>query len=123
MTRVGIVGYGNLGKGVEAAIANNEDMQLVAVFTRRDPSTLKLHTQGVSVYSVNDILAHKIGEVDKKVDMMAAVRPYQDALINAKIDKNALISDFNLHRRTCKMIEGQLVLPDNLISGYTSVNM
>lgn len=40
--RVGIVGYGNLGRGVEHAIAQNSDMELVAVFTRRDPSTVKI---------------------------------------------------------------------------------
>ena len=39
--RVGIVGYGNLGRGVEAAIAKNPDMQLVGIYTRRDPAQLK----------------------------------------------------------------------------------
>ena len=58
-----------------------------------------------------DELLAKINEVDKKVDMMAAVRPYQDALINCKIDNVALVSDFNLARRTCRMITGELVLP------------
>ena len=53
-----------------------------------------------------DELIAKISEVDKKVDMMAAVRPYQDALINAKIDNVALVGDFNLARRTCRMITG-----------------
>ena len=59
MTRVGIVGYGNLGKGVEAAIANNDDMELVAVFTRRDPAGVKVRTQGVNVYKLDDAAAHK----------------------------------------------------------------
>ena len=36
--RIGIAGYGNLGKGVELAVAQNEDMELVGVFTRRDPA-------------------------------------------------------------------------------------
>lgn len=76
-----------------------------------------------AIYSSNNSVNEKINKLENKVDIMAAVRPYQDALINCKIDKNALISDFNLHKRTCRMIEGQLVLPDNLISGYTSVNM
>ena len=39
-TKIGIVGYGNLGKGVELAIKQNEDMELIAIFTRRDPNTL-----------------------------------------------------------------------------------
>lgn len=68
----------------------------------------------------DDLLA-KINEVDKKVDMMAAVRPYQDALINCKIDNVALVSDFNLARRTCRMIQGELVLPSTpTVTGYAS---
>lgn len=68
----------------------------------------------------DDLLA-KINEVDKKVDMMAAVRPYQDALINCKIDNVALVSDFNLARRTCRMIQGELVLPSTpTVTGYPS---
>lgn len=70
---------------------------------------------------IKDDLLAKIDSVDKKVDMMAAVRPYQDALINAKIDNNALLADFNLAKRTCHMIQGQLVLPSTpVISGYGS---
>ena len=68
-----------------------------------------------------DELISKINEVDKKVDMMAAVRPYQDALINCKIDNVALVSDFNLARRTCRMIQGELVLPSTpTVTGYAS---
>ena len=47
--RIGIYGYGNLGRGVENAIKQNSDMELVAVFTRRDPSTVKINTEGVKV--------------------------------------------------------------------------
>lgn len=57
--RIGIFGYGNLGRGIELGIRNNPDMELVAVFTRRDPETLKLQTAGVPVYSVKDILKYK----------------------------------------------------------------
>lgn len=68
-----------------------------------------------------DELVAKINEVDKKVDMMAAVRPYQDALINSKIDNVALVGDFNLARRTCRMITGELVLPSTpTVTGYAS---
>lgn len=71
----------------------------------------------------DDVLAKKIDEVDKKVDIMAAIRPYQDALINAKIDNNALVADYNLSKRTCRMITGQLVLPsDPTVTGYGSYN-
>lgn len=70
---------------------------------------------------IKDDLISKIDSVDKKVDMMAAVRPYQDALINAKIDNNALMSDYNLSRRTCRMIQGELVLPSTPeVTGYAS---
>lgn len=53
-TRVGILGYGNLGKGIECAIKQNEDMELVAVFTRRDPADVKILTPGVKVYRVEE---------------------------------------------------------------------
>ena len=54
MIRIGIVGYGNLAKGVEAAIRQNPDMELVAVFTRRDPAAVQIRTPGVPVVSVNE---------------------------------------------------------------------
>ncbi|WP_407400412.1 diaminopimelate dehydrogenase [Anaerovibrio sp.] len=53
--KVGIYGYGNLGRGIECAVKNSEDMELVAVFTRRDPSTVKIQTSGVTVASANDV--------------------------------------------------------------------
>ena len=52
--RIGILGYGNLGRGVECAIKHNPDTELVAVFTRRDPKTVKILTETATVYSVND---------------------------------------------------------------------
>ena len=61
--KIGILGYGNLGKGVECAVKNCSDMELSCVFTRRDPSSLKLLTSGVPVYSVNDVEKRK-DEVD-----------------------------------------------------------
>ena len=42
--RIGIYGYGNLGRGVEAALRQNPDMEIVGVFTRRDPATVKTVT-------------------------------------------------------------------------------
>ncbi|MCR4851837.1 MAG: diaminopimelate dehydrogenase [Lachnospiraceae bacterium] len=59
MIRIGVLGYGNLGRGVECAIKQNDDMELVAVFTRRDPSTVKILTDSAKVCSVNDIEAYK----------------------------------------------------------------
>ncbi len=63
--RIGILGYGNLGRGVEAAIAQNADMELVGVFTRRDPVSVKIATKGVSVYHTDD--AEKMTD---KIDVM-----------------------------------------------------
>lgn len=61
--KVGILGYGNLARGVECAIKQNSDITLSAVFSRRDPSSVKILTEGVPVYSVNEIEAHK-DEID-----------------------------------------------------------
>lgn len=61
--RIGILGYGNLGRGVECAVKQNDDMELTAVFTRRDPSSVSILTDGVNVYSADEILKHK-DEVD-----------------------------------------------------------
>ena len=58
-TKIGIYGYGNLGRGVELAVNAAKDMELVAVFTRRDPASLKIASAGVEVASVNDIASYK----------------------------------------------------------------
>lgn len=52
--KIAVLGYGNLGRGIESGVLQNQDMELVGVFTRRDPSDVKTMT-GVNVYSVNDI--------------------------------------------------------------------
>lgn len=57
--RIGIYGYGNLGKGVEDSIKRNPDMELAAVFTRRSPDCLKIATEGVPVVSTEDIALWK----------------------------------------------------------------
>ena len=61
--RLGILGYGNLGKGIECAVRQNADIELKAVFTRRDPATVKIQTPGVPVYRVDEAEAHK-DEID-----------------------------------------------------------
>ena len=61
--RIGILGYGNLGRGVECAIRQNPDLQLTAVFTRRNPETVKILTENVPVYPVAEAQAHK-DEID-----------------------------------------------------------
>jgi len=63
--RVGIVGYGNIGKGIEQVIKQNPDIELAAVFTRRTPENLKINTQGVPVYSLD-----KAESMTDKIDVM-----------------------------------------------------
>ena len=57
--KIGIMGYGNLGRGIECAIRQNEDMELAAVFTRRDPETVSILTEGVTVYPVEKAIEMK----------------------------------------------------------------
>ena len=56
--RIAILGYGNLGRGIECAVRQNEDMELVAVFTRRDPSSV-VTVSGAPVYSAGQLLQKK----------------------------------------------------------------
>ena len=63
--RIGILGYGNLGKGVESAIRQNPDMELKAVFTRRDPKSVQVRTEGVSVLS-----ADALETMQDKIDVL-----------------------------------------------------
>ncbi|MGM9974871.1 MAG: diaminopimelate dehydrogenase [Clostridiaceae bacterium] len=62
--RIGIAGYGNLGRGVEMAVAKNEDMELVGVFTRRNPSAIKTYTN-VPVYPIG-----KAKDMQSQIDVM-----------------------------------------------------
>ena len=61
--RIGIVGYGNIGRGVEQSIKRNDDMELKAVFTRRDPASVKIQTEGAEVKHFDDMEAMK-DEID-----------------------------------------------------------
>ena len=61
--RIAILGYGNLGRGIECALKQNVDTKLVAVFTRRPPESVKILSDGVPVYHIGDILNHK-DEID-----------------------------------------------------------
>lgn len=64
-TRIGILGYGNLGRGVECAVHQNDDMELVAVFTRRSPESVSILTESAAVCSVDDAASWK-----DKIDVM-----------------------------------------------------
>ena len=65
MIRIGIVGYGNLAKGVECAVTQNPDMELSAVFTRRDPASVSIQTPGVPVVHTDNC-----GDWKDKIDVM-----------------------------------------------------
>ena len=58
--KIAIYGYGNLGRGVEAAMRQNPDVDLIGVFSRRDPATVSTRT-GTPVYAAADILNYKDG--------------------------------------------------------------
>ena len=57
--RIGIMGYGNLGRGVEQAMTQNPDLALQAIFTRRNPETLSIQTPGIPVVQANELLDWK----------------------------------------------------------------
>ena len=61
--KIGIVGYGNIGRGVEQSVKRNDDMELKAVFTRRDPASVKIQTEGAEVKHFDDMEAMK-DEID-----------------------------------------------------------
>lgn len=63
--RVGILGYGNLGKGVEAGIRQNKDMELTAVITRREPATVSVHSDEVEVFHINEL-----SSLEDKIDVL-----------------------------------------------------
>lgn len=94
--RIGIAGYGNLGKGVELAIQQNEDMELAGVFTRREPSAVKT-VSGANVYSMAD--AENMAD---KIDVMiicggsATDLPKQTPELAKKFN---VIDSFDTHAR------------------------
>lgn len=70
-----------------------------------------------------DITNARISDLETKVAVLTATRPYQDALIQSDIRRVAEHADFNLFRRTCRMITGELVLPNEpAVTGYPSYN-
>lgn len=75
------------------------------------------------VFFDKDELAGQIGELKTEVAVLKATRPYQDALIQCDIRRVAEHADFNLWRRTCRMISGEVVLPNTpTVTGYASYN-
>src|SRR5690606_4044448 len=99
--RIGITGYGNLGRGVEAAIQQSPDMRLVGVFSRRDPSSVQLLDSNVPVYSIE-----QVEDFTDEIDVMILCGgsksdlpeqgPYMASLFNTvdSYDTHAKIPDY-----------------------------
>ena len=85
MIRIGIMGYGNLGRGIECAIKQNDDLELAAVFTRRDPATVSILTEGAAVCNVKDIeeWKDKIDVIEKNNDKLNEQKDKYDSILSA----------------------------------------
>lgn len=96
MIRIGIVGYGNLGRGVECAVSKSDDMELVGVFTRRNPDTVSTRT-GVAVYEMS-----KLDAMQNDIDVLvlcggsANDLPKQTAELAEKFN---VIDSFDTHAK------------------------
>lgn len=107
---------------------NKEFFDLYA-FTRNgfDAITAKHNEDAFNLYKAGrdnkDALSAEIGELKTELAVLKATRPYQDALIQCDIRRVAEHADFNLWRRTCRMIQGEVVLPSTpTVTGYPSYN-
>ena len=94
--RIGILGYGNLGKGVEAAVVANEDQELVGVFSRRDPSTVKT-ASGCKVFSTAD-LENMTDKIDVLIICGGSATDLPE-MTPAYADKFNVIDSFDTHAR------------------------
>ena len=97
MIKIGIMGYGNLAKGVECAIPQNPDMELKAVFTRRNPETVAIRTPGVPVVSTQDIARWK-NEIDVMILCAGSATDLPKMTPELASDFN-VIDSFDTHAR------------------------
>ncbi len=97
MIRIGIAGYGNLGKGVEAAVKNNPDMELVAVFSRRNPDSVKINTEGVNVYPFDKITDYK-DDIDVIINCGGSARDLPEST-PAIAENFNVIDSFDTHAK------------------------
>ena len=95
--RIGVVGYGNLGRGVEAAVALNPDMVITGVYTRRDPSQLQPANPATPVYRMDDLDAHQ-GQVDVLI-LCGGSKDDLPAQSPALAAKFCIIDSFDTHAR------------------------
>ena len=95
--RIAIVGHGNLGRGVEAAIARNPDMALTGIYTRRDPARLCPLQPGTPVHGMDSLLAHRAG-----IDVLVLCGGSKDDLPQqspALAAHFSLVDSFDTHAR------------------------
>lgn len=97
MIKLAIVGYGNLGRGVESAVRQNEDMELVAVFTRRDPGSVKIDTQGVPVLPLKCLDSYA-GKVDVLI-LCGGSATDLPAMTPKLAEKFSVVDSFDNHSR------------------------
>lgn len=97
MIKIGIYGYGNLGRGVECAIKQNKDMSLVGIFSRRDPLSVKTVFEDSKVYSINDVDS-MMDEIDVMIlcGGSATDLPIQSPALAAKFN---IVDSFDTHAR------------------------
>lgn len=99
--KIGIVGYGNIGRGVEYALNQSSDMELVGVFTRRSPESLSIRTPGAKAYHVSEVEKFK-NEIDIQILCGGSATdlpeqgPYFAGMFNAvdSYDTHALIPEY-----------------------------
>ncbi|HXF02232.1 MAG TPA: diaminopimelate dehydrogenase, partial [Arthrobacter sp.] len=101
--RIGIAGYGNLGRGVEAAVAKNPDMQLVGIFTRRNPADLATLGADTAVHAMDDL-----AEYEDRVDVLILCGgskedlPQQGPVMAARFNT---VDSFDTHARIPEYFE------------------
>lgn len=95
--RIGVVGYGNLGRGVENAVAKNPDMVVAGIYTRRDPAQLKPLFEGTPVFSMADLDSHA-----DRIDVLVLCGGSKDDLpvqSPALAAKFCIVDSFDTHAR------------------------
>ena len=95
--KIGIAGYGNLGRGVESAIRQNPDMELCAVFTRRGPGAVTIETAGVPVVKMSDIDEY-IGKLDAVIICGGSATDLPE-MMPALAKKFNVVDSFDTHAR------------------------
>ena len=113
--RIGILGYGNLAKGVELAIRQNPDMELAAVFTRRDPSSVKTLTEGVKV-----VPSFEAAEWKDKIDVLVICGGSATDLPTQTPESTALIHMLRflgISKRSTRQLQLQTILPSSQVAG------